>query len=353
VGDKTLIPWSDATDNIAHGCEEVSEGCGLLRIGDATSGGCYARRLANKTYGPEVGFAVTLEPGRMAQCLQWQRPRRIFTVSMGDLFHDEVPYEFVAARWFVMGLCAGLGDPRCRRGHAFQILTKRPARLAAFMRRWIDPTKRQRMVDEAVRRGYLDVVVARHDVDPADLAQVGTWDPILPNVWLAVSVELPKYLWRIDKLLQISARTRFVSIEPLLGPVDLTHQLRLWPGYCQTCGARLQPADATWCRACRRSDHDDGLAEPAWFDRGIHQIIVGGESGFGARRMDPAWARELLAQAQAAGVAVHFKQTGEVLAREWGLRDRRGEAIGELPADLQVRQNPTGRWDPASGWQLP
>jgi protein gp37 len=269
------------------------------------------------------------------------------------LFHDEVPYEFVAARWFVMGLCAGRGDPRCRRGHAFQILTKRPARLAVFMRRWMDPVDRQQLVGEAVRRGYLDVVLARHDVDPHDPQRVGTWDPVLPNVWLGVSVELPKYLWRIDKLLQVPTYTRFVSFEPLLGRVEPTDQLRLWPGYCQTCGAQLHPPDATWCASCGRSDHDDGVADPRRFDRGIHQIIVGGESGAGARRMDPAWARRLLELAKAAGIAAHVKQTGEVLAREWGLQDRKGEDMAELPTDLQMRDNPTGRWDPTSGWQLP
>jgi protein gp37 len=322
----TSIPWSDLTDNISHGCDWVSEGCGFLRLGDDASGGCYADRLARRVYGKDVGFKVTLEPGRMADCLKRQQPSRIFTVSMGDLFHKQVPFEFVAARWVVMGLCAGRGGPRLRRGHAFQILTKRPHQMAGFMERWCDPADRQRLVDEARRRGYLDAVLARRDIDGSDLL-VGDWDPILPNVWLMVSIERNKYRWRVDKLLSIPACTRALSVEPLLGPTDLTGQL-----YTAVHRYRM---GADWGPT-------------------IDQVIVGGESGPGARRMDPEWALDVLGQADAAGVGVFFKQTGEALAREWGLKDRRGEDPAELPDGLwQRREDPPGRWDPTTGWQLP
>ncbi len=257
MSDKTRIEWTDATWNPVTGCTKVSEGCD----------NCYAETIAHRFAGTPAypnGFAVTLRPERLDQPLRWQRPRRIFVNSMSDLFHADVPDEFIAHVFAVMALA-----PQ----HTFQVLTKRPGR----MRSLLSQADFQLMVDAHMHN--------HGDVETED------WP--LPNVWLGTSVENQKWAdVRIPQLLGTPAAVRFLSCEPLLGPVDLAAWTRPHTDDCNDDGV-------PWC-TCDRDR--DGYLD--W-------VIVGGESGPHARPMHPDWARSLRDQCVAAGIAYHFKQWGE------------------------------------------
>ncbi|MCK4624350.1 MAG: phage Gp37/Gp68 family protein [Phycisphaerae bacterium] len=243
---KTKIEWTDSSWNPVTGCTPVSEGCA----------NCYAKRMAKRlqgmgTPGYENGFAVTLHPDRLDQPLRWKKPRMIFVCSMGDLFHDDVPFEFIERIIAVAAIC-----PR----HIFQILTKRPARMRKFIR-WYVPRNKNYLFDpERVAPDY------RYAANVP--VQDATWP--LPNVWLGVTVESPECYERIAHLKNTPAVMRFVSIEPMLAGIKLT---------------------------------EDTLRMLDW-------VIVGGETGPGARPMDPAWARGVRDQCVAANVPFFFKQWG-------------------------------------------
>lgn len=174
---KTKIEWTEETWNPVSGCTKISPGCK----------NCYAQRMARRLAGwagyPEFPnhFSVTLHPDRLEQPLHWRRPRKVFVPSMGDLFHPDVPLVFIWQVWNVMRDC-----PQ----HTFQILTKRPRRMAN------------------------DVFVFYHDEEP------------LRNVWGGVSVESQGYLWRAEELLHVVYfAVRFVSLAPLLGPIAFSTHL--------------------------------------------------------------------------------------------------------------------------------
>jgi len=224
---------------------------------------------------------VRLHPERLAQPLHWRKPRRIFVNSMSDLFHELVPFEFINTVWLRM-----ISSPR----HSFQILTKRPARMRAFFE-W-----------EAARSQFPTLQF-----------------PILPNVWLGVSVEDQVTAEeRIPILLQVPAAVRFVSYEPALGPVDFrrieTHDRRGPFGL--------------WCDAL-----DGAFTDSPHID----WLIVGGESGARARPFDFKWARRTLADCRRVGVPFFFKQGGACHACP---HDRAGGHIECFPRDLQVREFP-------------
>jgi len=215
--------------------------------------------------------------------LHWRDPMRIFTCSWSDFFIEEAD-EWRADAWDVI---------RRTPQHTWMILTKRPKNIA--------------------------------DRLPADWGKDG-WD----HVQLGVSVESPWFVDRIEALYDIPAAVRFISAEPLLRPLDLSRHLAV--------------IDSTIANY-RRGPGVSPAAQPA-----IHWLIIGGESGNltgrpgkVARRMDPAWARELIRQGREAGIAVFFKQTGTVLAHEWGLRDRKGETMSEWPEEFQLQEFPAGR----------
>ena len=223
---KSKIEWTDATWNPVTGCAKISPGCT----------NCYAERMAYRFAGcngyPERPhhFDVTLHPERLEQPLRWRKPRRVFVVSMGDLFHEDVPDDYIREVFWTMQRAGW---------HTFQVLTKRPRRMAAWFAK-------------------------RQDA------------PVLPNVWLGVTVEDQQRAdERIPYLLECPAAVRFVSAEPLLGPIDL----RAWLG----------PV-STWER--------------------LDWVICGGESGPGAQPMHPDWARALRDQCVSAGVPFFFKQWG-------------------------------------------
>ena len=264
---QSAIEWTNATWNPVVGCSKVSAGCQH----------CYAESLATRfgwttrpwtaKWAPDN---VALHPERLEMPRHWRAPRRVFVNSMSDLFHDHVPDDFIARVWAVMA-----DTPR----HTYQVLTKRPERMRAWVRRWAP-------------------------------------DP-LPNVWLGTSVEQQRWVApRIGALVETPAAIRFLSCEPLLGPLDLS-------------------AFAPFSGECYCQDRADGCrpqAMPGCPVPGIAWVIAGGESGPGARPMDPAWARSLRDQCHASGVAFFFKQWGG--PRPGGPAELDGRPSHEWPQPL-------------------
>jgi protein gp37 len=269
MSDNSAIEWCDATWNPVTGCTEVSPGCDH----------CYAKTFAERWRGTpghhfENGFDVTLRPDKLALPLSWRKPRRVFVNSMSDLFHASVPDEYIARVFAVM-----VAAPH----HTFQCLTKRPAR----MRSLLCSIDFWSLV--SVELGRLWRVPP-----PRPLRGAPEW------IWLGVSVESQKWAnIRIPLLLNTPAAVRFLSCEPLLGPVDLSRWLDT-PPTCG-CGAGLAGAsDALGCCV--------GCMTPE--PSGIDWVIGGGESGSGFRPLDLDWARSLRDQCVTAAVPYLFKQVG-------------------------------------------
>ncbi|GAV30762.1 bacteriophage protein gp37 [Coriobacteriaceae bacterium EMTCatB1] len=234
----TKIEWTEATWNPVTGCSKVSPGCAH----------CYAERMARRLRAmghPNYrdGFAVRTHEHMLATPYTWSSPRRVFVNSMGDLFHEDVPTEFIERVFDVMR-----NTPR----HTYQVLTKRAERLSA-------------------------------------LAQHLTWPD---NVWMGVTVEDNERLSRVSHLLTVPARVRFLSVEPLLGPLP---DLQL---------------------------------------SGIHWVIVGGESGPGARPMRAEWVIDIRDRCVDAGIPFFFKQWGGVRKKAAGrrLQDRTWDEMPLAPA---------------------
>lgn len=299
---ETTIEWTDATWNPATGCTKVSQGCK----------NCYAERVFPRAYG-KTGrrfIDVATHPDRLEQPLRWRKPRRVFVNSMSDLFHEGVPEQFIDKVFAAMAF---------GQRHTFQILTKRPQRMLDYM-----ATGDRR---ELVACRGTDLGAVMHALDEIE------WP--LDNVWLGVSVEDQETAdERIPLLLQTPAAVRFVSYEPALAEVDF---MRL-----------ATPCGPINCLHGTRGN--DCTTEP-W--QKLDWIIVGGESGPGARPFDVAWARETIRQCRAAGVACFVKQLGRHPTTDhrtrpagepsyWTsvLRDRKGGDMAEWPADLRVREFP-------------
>lgn len=271
---KSKIEWTDETWNPVTGCSKVSNGCKH----------CYAERqwarLSNisPVYHGRKFTDVECHPERLEQPLRWKRPRKVFVNSMSDLFHPDVPSSFIKKVFEVM-LHAD--------NHIFQILTKRPE----YMLNWFNEFG--------------------HIFSP-------TSDP-LPNVWLGVSVEDQATAdERIPLLLQTPAAVRWVSAEPLLGPVDI---------YGGDPDPRLGGVVAGPGVIIEQHWKADGSGPFP----GINWVVVGGESGPKARPMHPDWVRSLRDQCKAAGVPFLFKQWGEWQADEnrvpTDIEDAEGNAI--------------------------
>ncbi len=231
---KSQIEWTESTWNPVTGCTKISPGCKH----------CYAERMALRLQAMghpayRNGFQVTLHPDRLTLPLRWKKPQLIFVNSMSDLFHEEVPVDFILDVFDVM---------RRADWHIFQVLTKRSRRLLEL-------------------DAFLD------------------WPP---NVWMGVSVENQRYTFRIDHLRQTHARVKFLSLEPLLGP--------------------LPNLDLS----------------------GIDWVIVGGESGPGARPMKEEWVLDIRDQCLRAGVPFYFKQWGGVNKKRTG-RLLQGRTWDQMP----------------------
>lgn len=241
---KSSIEWTESTWNPVTGCTKISSGCKY----------CYAERMAIRLQAMgqsnyRNGFKVTLHERQLEAPLRWKKPQRIFVNSMSDLFHDAVPLPFIQKIFEVM---------RRAYWHQFQVLTKRSQRLA-------------------------------------DCAPELYWPS---NVWMGVSVENQDYTFRIDHLRRTGANVKFLSLEPLIGPLP---NLNL---------------------------------------RGIDWVIVGGESGPKSRPMKESWVLDIRDQCDRARVPLFFKQTGRALSRELGLKSMKGSDPEELPEQFRIRQYP-------------
>jgi protein gp37 len=253
MSDNSRIEWTDATWNFVVGCTKVSPGCD----------NCYAERDVNRWNGDGAFDTVVLKPEKLELPLHWRRPRRIFVNSLSDLFHEAVPDELIAEAFAVMA-----ATPR----HTYQILTKRHARMRSLL-----------------SSGDFFVAVSDHAIEACGLSGV-PWP--LPNVWLGVSVEDQKWAdIRIPALLDTPAAVRFLSCEPLLGSVDL-----------RACGG-VSAIDRDWI-----GGPGGGSGAPHPF---VDWVIVGGESGPGARPMHPDWVRTIRDDCYQADVALFFKQWGQ------------------------------------------
>jgi protein gp37 len=289
MGD-TIIRWATKTWNPLVGCSRVSPGCAH----------CYAKALHDMRHrafheGKDVPEqyalpfeTVQLKPERLDYPRHWRKPAKIFVNSVSDLFHEDVPFDFIDRVFAVMALC-----PQ----HVFQVLTKRPERMLEYCRR-IEADDFS-IVDEMQtvdRRPALWWDLRNKSVD-LELDADGGIDGVkllwpLPNVWLGTSVENQHWAdIRIPLLMQTPAAVRFLSCEPLLGPVDLRR-------------VEIAGRAITHPLLVPEGNYSVGLVGP------ISWVIVGGESGKKRRAMDVQWARELRDQCQEAGVAFFFKQMG-------------------------------------------
>lgn len=333
MSDRTEIAWTDATWPIVNGCRRVSRGCGA-----ADGGGCYAERLAATrlahtpkyaglakmtTDGPRWTGETRLWAEHLDWPLRWKRPRRIFVADMGDLFYEGVRDEDIEA---VFGVMSFAGQ------HWFQVLTKRPERA----RDWIRNASLAKCQAEATVR--LDEAKLWSPARRRDRINSGTingpWP--LPHVWIGTSVEDQATAdARIPVLLDTPAAVRWVSYEPALGPVNFTEimpeTLRL------PCGSPAR------INALTRTDDEHFYNEHEALD----WIVVGGESGPGARPFDIAWARETIRQCRAAQVPCFVKQLGaravidDEQSRPWpAIRDAKGADPSEWPEDLRIREFP-------------
>lgn len=286
MSDKTGIEWTDATWNPVTGCTKVSPGCD----------NCYAETFSERFRGTpghyfEGGFDIQLRPDKLDQPLRWKKPRRIFVNSMSDLFHTDVPDEYILGVFGVMAQATQ---------HTFQILTKRHARMRSLLTRWA--------------------------------AEVSWLANPLPNVWLGVSTEDQKWAdIRIPALLGTPAAVRFISAEPLLGPIDLWN------------AGGINAIEPDWVGGPTAGT---GCPHPL-----LDWVIVGGESGRNARPMHPAWATSLRDQCSEAQVPFLFKQWGE-----WTHVDRRdaregdvwviGEGLQSVPWRPDTEGAEAHRWGP-------
>lgn len=267
MADNTHIEWTEATWNPITGCSVTSPGCtncyamqlAGTRLADHPSRAGLTREVnGNHVWTGEVRFNKQW----LDQPLRWKRPRMIFVCAHGDLFHESVPDEWIDRVFAVMALC-----PQ----HTFQVLTKRSGRMREYLTAWSGDWSRTDAVWNEIHR-----LTEAGEGDPGDREIVLP----LPNVWLGVSVEDQQRAdERIPDLLATPAAVRWISAEPLLGPVNII--------------------DAMWAR-----DANDLTSTIDW-------VVAGGESGKGARPMHPDWARSLRDQCAAAEAPFFFKQWGE------------------------------------------
>lgn len=345
---ETAIEWCDRVWNCVRGCRRVSPGCEH----------CYAERQAHRfsgmhqpyegltkltSHGPAWTGQARFVAAMLGDPLGWRKPQRIFVNSMSDLFHEDITNDQIAAVFGVMAAC-----PQ----HSFQVLTKRPER----MLEWFDWLHEQTTGPDFARDyvAPLERAVESIGIPVRDaLEDADTWP--LPNVWLGVSCENQDAAnGRIPLLLQTPAAVRWVSAEPLLGPINF-HALQI-------------PDEREGLRfSGLQRQHDDRFGRS---DIVLDWIVTGGESGPGARPCDLAWIQSIVVQCAAAGTACFVKQLGtrpydsdyrvgiyapedrRTPTRPDGaggrmamgnlvlLRDHKGGDPSEWPSDLRVRQWP-------------
>lgn len=308
----TSIEWTEKSWQVTRGCSRESPGCQH----------CYAEDIAVRFSGPGKPFEQVIHPRHkkwngtllalpesLAGPFSWRKPSKVFVNSMSDLFHESVPDDYIAAVFAVMGMA---------RQHTFQVLTKRASR----MRHWFDalPLAPWHSVLYPALKKYLG---------PEEFSKlIGRVIDVrwpFANVGLGVSVEdHQRAEERIPELLQCPAAVRFLSCEPLLGPVNLD-------------SIKYQAGMYGWLSA-----FNDG----AWPELGkVHWVIVGGESGPQARPMALEWAQAIVRACQEDGTPVFVKQLGRHpyiagAPADWPISDRRGAVMAEWPESLRVREFP-------------
>lgn len=298
----TTIEWTEQTWNPTTGCDRISPGCDR----------CYALTMAKRlkgmgsakyqndgdprTSGP--GFALTTHADTLTEPLRWKKPRKVFVNSMSDLFHARVPREFLARVFAVMA-----ATPQ----HTYQILTKRPERAARILTDLC--TCGNGCVPGTHFRSKMEWAATPHSPTYVPGLEHGIYHRSgwpLPNVWIGTSIESADYARRADALRETPAAVRFISAEPLLGPVP-----------------NLDLSDIDW-------------------------LIIGGESGPGARPLQIDWVEDLLVNAAESATAPFVKQLGSVWARDHYVGGRSVAAHGDTkggkpehwPANLRVREYP-------------
>lgn len=319
----TGIQWTDQVWNPTTGCDRVSPGCdncyALTMAGRLKGMGSakYQRDGDPATSGP--GFRLTVHPSAVNLPLTWRKPRRVFVNSMSDLFHADVPEPWLADIFAVMAAA-----PQ----HTFQVLTKRHARMRSVL-------------SDA---GFIDAVYDRAVMGKGANADTWTWP--LPNVWIGVSAEDQHWAdIRIPALLETPAAVRWVSAEPLLGPVDfhgpIVGQSDVTgpvPGY----GHR--PKLNYWLGAGRPyfPDPVQGVEISGSISTKptLDWIVLGGESGPGARPCDPVWIRSIVWQCWETKTPLYVKQMGSAWAKTKPAKHSKGGDPAEWPADLRPRQYP-------------
>jgi protein gp37 len=252
MSENTKIEWATDTWNPMTGCTKVSPGCDH----------CYAETFAERWRGIpghayEQGFDLKLHPARLRKPYTW-RNRLVFVNSMSDMFHRDIPDDYIRQVFQVMA-----DTTFCPYRNTFQVLTKRPERMRRIMSSiW-------------------------ESVEPRDYAR----DTVMQSIWLGTSIESVDYAWRADMLRETPAKIRFLSLEPLLGHI------------------------------------------PAVILKDMNWVIVGGESGHGARPMDPQWVRDIRDDCQVMGIPFFFKQWGGVHKKAAG-RELDGREWNDYPSQL-------------------
>lgn len=294
---KTNIAWTDLTWNLLAGCTHLSPGCKHCYAAEMTQrlARFAAKKRADGERPGKLGmYEGVLSPlGRfngvvnryqeaLREPLHVRRPSKIFVNSMSDLFHAAVPFEFVDQVFAVMAL---------RRRHTYQILTKRPERLAEYL---LSAARVEQIKATLVgmQWGGGFSLHANGEAVMRCIEFLSAHWP-LPNVWLGTSIERQDYMGRVEHLLRCPAAVRFLSGEPLLGPLDFDQVF----DHHSDCAVRHGRG------AC---DCDGGTGDK--YPGGIDQVIFGGESGPHRRDMQIPWLLDGVAQCQAAGVAVFVKQ---------------------------------------------
>ena len=333
----TSIEWATKVWNPVRGCSIVSAGCRS----------CYAMKQAHRFAGPGGKYEgltqmsrggpvwtgeVRVVPEMLEAPLHWRKPQRVFVNSMSDLFHEDVPEKLIDRVFAVMALC-----PQ----HTFQVLTKRPERMRHYLSHTTGPGNVLTRVIAAAQR----IEMPRGQRKPDGPG----W--LWRNVWLGVSVEDQATAdERIPLLLETPAALRWISFEPALGPVDFSTGFADRSDWCDLYGHDIGDHDGT----CMQCSYDPDRHYLDW-------IVVGGESGPGARPFDVEWARSTVEQCKEAGVSVFVKQLGarpvcggqdlrparssdqpgaDLERFPMRLRDRKGGDMEEWPADLRIREWP-------------
>lgn len=348
MADRSKISWTDASWNPVRGCSRVSPGCD----------NCYAIGVAHRYKWGDGLTRIRRSDGEadwsgelhfidktMEQPLRWRRPRKVFVCSGADLFHDKVPFEYIGAIFGVMG-----GAP----DHRFQVLTKRPGRARDFFR-WLESHEEPpwevclKLAGRKVGRiAALNAALlwSKHHLDTA-------WP--FANVWLGVSVEdQQRAEERLPLLMECPASVHWVSAEPLLEHVNL-HEWLPAPPHSRALAHTHRTGhpvggdeNSSDCFKCKTKWTPQGPA--------INWLVVGGESGPGARPFDLGWAEVLRDQCDATGAAFFLKQLGAFAQRrvehEDGhttsrirTEDRKGENPSEWPRDLRIREYPKEQED--------